>query len=296
MDRLDALRLFVRVVETASFSKAALELGFSQPVASRAIASLEAHWRSRLIHRTTRNLTLTEAGQRAYERAVAVLAESDTLESTMLMVDHQPVGLLRLSASAAFSRAELVPSIRPFLTAYPHMRVDLQIRDDRVDLVSDAIDMAFRFGDLPETGLMAQSLGIYARWLVAAPEVIDAQGLPLSPKSLAQFPTIGLHATQFGRSWPMRSQGQTETVEIQAKVSVTSGDLARELAIAGNGVALLPSFAVAEALANGTLVRILPEWSGPPLELHAIWLARQLTRKSRAYLDFVLPTLRFTRA
>ncbi|MFZ5670593.1 MAG: LysR family transcriptional regulator [Pseudomonadota bacterium] len=289
MDRLDAYRLFVRVAETGAISRAARELGLAQPAASRLLGALEARLGARLFARSTRRLTLTEAGRLALERARALLTEAEGLESAVRGLDRSPAGLLRIAASVAFGRAELLPRAAAFLDAHPLVRLDFVLRDERVDPVADAVDLTFRLGPLEDSRLTARSLGAYERRLVAAPDV--ARLAPATPQALNDLPTIDFTGLSFGRRWPLSDGRRTAEVEIAGTVRASTGEAVLDLALAGLGVALLPAFLVDPPLAEGRLAPVLAGWRGPPLALHALWAARELPRKARAFLDFIAPRL-----
>ncbi|MDP1630014.1 MAG: LysR family transcriptional regulator [Caulobacter sp.] len=291
MDRLDAWRLFVRAAETGAISRAAREMGLGQPAASRLLAGLEAGLGARLFARSTRRLTLTEAGSLALDRARALLTESEGLEAAVRGLDRSPSGLLRLSASVAFGRAVLIPCASAFLAAYPLMRLDFVLRDDRVDPVAEGVDLTFRLGALEDSRLTARRLGHYERRLVASPDWLARSGAPETPQALADGATIDFTSLGFGRRWPLSDGRRTVEIEISGQTRASSGEAVLDLALQGLGVALLPAFLVDPLLADGRLVRLLPDWSGPPLDLHAVWSARELPRKARAFLEFINPRL-----
>lgn len=287
MDRLDAYRLFVRAAETGAISRAAREMGMGQPAASRLLDGLETRLGARLFARSTRKLALTEAGRLALDRARAVLAEAEGLEAAVKGLDRTPAGLLRVAASVAFARAELIPRAAAFLDAHPLMRLDFVLKDERVDPVGDAVDLTFRLGPLEDSRLTARRLCAYERLLVAAPG-----GPALArPEDLAAVATIDLTGLGCGRRWPLSDGRRTVEVEVRGETRASSGEAVVDLAAQGLGVALLPAFAVERPLAEGRLVRVLPGWSGPPLELHALWAAKEMPRKARAFLDFIAPKL-----
>lgn len=287
MDRLDALRLFLRVAETGSFSRAARDLGVAQSAASRAVAGLEAELGARLLHRTTRSLSLTDAGQRACDHARDVVSGMEALAGAVRSAQAEPAGLLRVSASVAFARAELVPLVPDFLAAWPRVRLDLAARDDRIDPVAEGIDLAFRLGSIEDSRLTGRRLGGYARIVVAAPGFEAAHGRVSHPRDLAGVPALSLTSSAFPLRWPLTSgNGRTE-VEVMPVVRTANGEVLADLARAGLGAALVPGFLVAADLAEGRLVRLLPEWSAPPLDLTALWSGRLLPRKARVFLDFV---------
>jgi DNA-binding transcriptional LysR family regulator len=287
MDRLDAYRLFVRAADTGAISRAAREMGLGQPAASRLLDALEARLGARLFTRTTRRLALTDAGRLALNRARTLLAEADDLEAALRGLDRAPAGLLRVAASVAFGRAELIPHAGAFLDAHPQMRLDFVLKDERVDPVGEAVDLTFRLGALEDSRLTARRLGAYERWLVAAP----GGPAPLKPDDLRDGPTLDFAGIAFGRRWPLSDGRRTIEVEVRGETRASSGEAVVDLAVQGLGAAMLPSFVVAAPITEGRLVRVMSEWSGPPLEIHALWAARELPRKARAFLDFIAPRL-----
>lgn len=292
MDRLKAWKLFVRVAESGALSRAAAAFGMSQPSVSRAIADLEAAYGARLLNRTTRRLSLTEAGERAYKRALLLLEEADALEAELRVADHEPVGLLRVSASIAHARAELVPHAGAFLQQHPHIRIDFATDDARIDLVAEGVDLAFRLGALTDSSLTARGLGAYHRVLVAAPELLKRIGPIKSPTDLAGAPCLRFSTAAAPSQWSLSSDGETRAVAIDGPARASSGRVLRDLAVQGVGIAFAPCFLVRRDLESGALIRVLPDWIGPCVEAHAVWPSgRNLPRKARAFLDFIAPRL-----
>jgi DNA-binding transcriptional LysR family regulator len=291
MDRLSALRLFVRAVETASFSRAARDSGLSQPAVSRAVAALEADLGARLLQRTTRRLALTEAGQRVYVQSLRLLAEEEALVEAVAGADREPVGRLRISTSVAFAATEIAPHVEGFLARYPRMRLDVVATDARIDPVAEGVDLIFRLGDLSDSGMTGRRLGAYPRWLVAAPAVAARLPVDLAPaEQLAGRCIVFSGSAQAGRWRLTHADGATD-FEATGAVTTTNGAVVQSLAAAGAGVALMPSFAIREDLERGRLVRVLPGWQGSPLDVHALWTHRELPRKARVWLDWLAPRL-----
>lgn len=291
MDRLTALRLFLRVAESGSFSRAAAEAGVGQSVASRAVATLERELGGRLMNRTTRSLALTEAGRKVADHARTMVAEHEAMEAAVRGAEREPVGLLRVSASVAFTRAELAPHAGGFLAAFPRMRLDLMARDDRVDLIAEGVDIALRLGELEDSRLTARWLGNYPRMVVAAPGFERAHGTVASPGDLAARPAISLTSSAFPTRWPLANGRAKLEVEINPTVRTANGDVLADLARAGLGAVLAPGFLVRADLEAGRLVRLLPDWSAPPLGLWAVWHGRSLPRKARVFVDFIAQRL-----
>lgn len=287
MDRLDALALFCRVVETGSFSEAAREAGLGQPQASRAVAALEERYGARLLQRSTRRLSLTEAGARVYEQARELVQQHEGLEAALKGVDQAPVGLLRVTASVAFARAELVPHAPAFLQAFPHVKLDFHTADHRVDLVAEGVDLAFRLGEMDDSGLTAKRLGAYPRVLVASRGYLERMGAPARPQDLPAHRCVVFTTTRHRARWPLRRGRESVQADVDGDVSAASGRVISDLIRLGLGIAMVPTFLVRKGLEDGSLQRVLPEWEGPPVPLHAVWARRDLPRKARAFLDFV---------
>ncbi len=292
MDRLDALRLFVRTVETGSFTRAGHEVGVSQPQASRAVAGLEARLGARLLLRSTRRLSPTEAGQRVYEQALRLLTEESALVEVAAGADREPAGRLRVSGSVVFCEDEIAPHAGSFLEAFPRVRLDLLATDARVDLVAEGVDLALRLGGLADSGLTARRLGRYGRWMVARREVADrVSEAPDLATGLAGRSLAFTGGPQGPVRWRLRRGDDRLELEPTGRASSASAALVHRMAREGLGVALLPAFAVRRCLAEGRLVRVAPEWEGEPVELHALWSGRVLPGKARAFLDHLTPRL-----
>lgn len=291
MDRLSALRLFVRAVETGSFSRAGRDAGLSQPATSRAIAALEADLGARLLMRTTRRLSVTESGQRVYEQAQRLLDEDAALVEAAAGADREPVGRLRVSTSIAFATDEVAPHVEGFLAAFPRVRLDLAATDARVDAVAEGIDLILRLGPLNDSAMTGRRVGAYQRWLVAAPEVMATldDDAPLEDRLRGRCVTYS--GSSLGMRWRLDGPEASVSFEASGPVTAGAGSVVRSLAMAGAGVALMPSFAVRGELAGGRLVRVAPEWSGPAIDLTALWTHRELPRKARVFLDYLSPLL-----
>lgn len=280
MDRVESLRLFLRVAETGSFSRAARAEKLGQPAVSKAVAALEGAWGTRLFTRTTRRVALTEAGRRALARARAWIDAHDALDAEMRGADRDPVGLLRVSSSIAFTRAELAPHAPAFLKQYPNIKIDFATRDDRVDLIADGIDIAFRLGALADSNLTAKKLGAYRRIVVAAADAPIRK--PRQLEDLRMLPCVLFSTGARPDRWSLRAGRQQRDIEVSGRVTVTTGRLALDFVRMGQGLALLPTFLVRRDLEEGRLVHVLRDWAGAPLDLHAVWATgRDLPRSAR---------------
>lgn len=291
MDRLAALRLFVRAVETASFSRAARDSGLSQPAVSRAVAALEADLGVRLMQRSTRRLAVTEAGQRVYVQALRLLAEEDALVEAVAGADREPVGRLRISTSVAFAATEIAPHVEAFLARYPRMRLDIVATDSRIDPIAEGVDLIFRLGDLADSRMTGRRLGTYPRWLVAAPTLAGRLRSDQPPADQLAGRCIVFSGSASAGRWRLSGKDVTAEFEATGPVTTSNGAVVMSLAVAGAGVALMPSFAVRHELDRGVLVRVMPGWEGAGLDLHALWSHRELPRKARVWLDYLATRL-----
>jgi DNA-binding transcriptional LysR family regulator len=295
LDRIDAMRLFVRVADSGSFSRAALDLDLGQPTVSRRIQDLEAALGATLFQRTTRALSLTEAGERFYNRAIDILAEFDAAEAEARGLEHEPVGLLRLSCAASMGRLVIGPLVPEFLGLYPHVKIDLMLDDTYTDLVGEGVDLAFRMGVLQDSSLMAKKLGEAPRALWAAPSYLKKAGTPSRPEELSNHLTL-IFRNVSQTVWTLKNGGETVEVPVEGRFKSSSGEILLQGAVAGQGVMLGPNWLVREAAARGDLVRILPDWTGTPTPLHAVWSAGKLRGKAKLFIDHVEAKIDFASA
>ena len=292
MDRIDAMRLFIRVADAGSFSKAASDVGLGQPTVSRRIQDLEASLDAALFLRTTRSLSLTEAGERFYKRAGDILAEFDDAEAEARGLDHEPVGLLRISCVSSMARLVIGPRIASFMKQYPHVRVDVLTDDAYTDLVGEGVDLAFRIGTLVDSSLMAKKVGEAPRALWAAPDYLQARGTPLHPRDLAQHDAVLFRQTATNE-WVLSRDGETVSVKVDGRFKASSGDLLLQAAQNGLGLFLSSSWLVSDCVNDGSLVRVMPEWTATPSPIHCVWTSGKLRGKAKLFADHIADALRF---
>lgn len=292
MDRIDAMRLFIRVADAGSFSKAASDLGLGQPTVSRRIQDLEASLDATLFLRTTRSLSLTEAGDRFYKRAADILAEYDDAEAEARGLDHEPVGLLRISCVSSMARLVIGPRIASFMKMYPHIRVDVLTDDTYTDLVGEGVDLAFRIGTLVDSSLMAKKVGESPRSLWAAPEYLAARGTPQHPHDLAEHDAVLFRQTATNE-WALSRDDETINVKVDGRFKASSGDLLLQAAQSGLGLFLAASWLVSDCVNDGSLVRVMPEWSAAPSPVHCVWTSGKLRGKAKLFADHIADALRF---
>jgi DNA-binding transcriptional LysR family regulator len=288
------LQFFAAVVVNRGFSAAARALGLPKSRISRRVALLEERLGVRLLDRTTRGLGLTQVGQQVFEHARAAVIEAEAAEEAALRMQAEPRGLVRLSCPLGLQRAIAAP-LAGFLAAHPQLRLECIITNQRVDLIHEGIDVAIRVRERLDTDadLQMKRIGVSRRILVASPALLAKQGEPKTPEELGNFPI--LHQEQQGGSvWRLTAEnGDIRNVAIEPRLATGSFDLLIAAASQGAGIALLPAARCREALASGTLVRVLPGWSGIDGILHLVFASRRgMLPAVRAVIDFAAAALK----
>ena len=288
MDLVAGIRVFVAAVETGSFSGAAARLGISPKLASKYMAELEARLGAQLLHRTTRRLGMTAAGERLIGRAPDWLDLLDEMTGDLRETGRGLSGMLRVSAPVTFGELFVQPMLRRFRSPHPDLEIDLRLSDRFVDLAAEGIDVAIRIGRLDDSALIARKLGQSSLLLVAAPDYLAGRGAPQRLDDLAGHVCIRDTNLRGDGAWPLTEQGVTRRIAVSGHYLVNSARTARDLAVSGEGIALCPDYVVREDLASGRLLHVLAGSSGPLLDIHALHLGqRRLARRTRALLDFL---------
>lgn len=286
----EAWAIFARVAELGSFSAAADELAVSKATVSKAVSRLEQRLGTPLFHRSSRKLSLTESGALAQERAGALLAEGEAIEEAISERGAAPRGLVRLAAPMSFGIAHLGPILPLFHQAYPDVTVDLQLSDERIDLIEQGFDVALRIGQLEDSALKARRLFPVCLPIVGAPSLLDRLGRPEHPRDLLRYPAfVYTHMRSPGR-WHFRHRDEGElTIEVKGPIRTNNGDVLLDALIAGSGIAIMPDFLVWQCLADGRLEQILPDWStGPVSALHVVTPPTALRpARVKALIDFL---------
>lgn len=289
MDTLDAMRVFVAVVERNGFSAAAEALGVSTAGVTRQVAALEKRLSTRLLHRTTRRVSPTSAGAAYYAQCVRLLAEFDALEASIGAQALEPSGTLRINAPVSWGIARLGPLLAGYRQRYPQVELDLALSDRLVDMVEEGYDVALRITREPSPALIARQLGQARITLCAAPAYLAARGTPSTPQELAAHDCLGYSYWASGNQWPLQGPGGEVRVMVNSILQANNGDVLREAAIAGMGVILQPDFLLEQALADGRLVRVLPDWEVPPIGIFAVYTSRShLAPKVRSFIDYLV--------
>ena len=289
MDRLAAIEAFVRVAECGSFSKAAERLHSSKSVVSRQVGALEAELGARLLHRTTRALTLTEAGRSYFEQAVRILADLAEANASVGQLQAAPRGRLRVSAPMSFGFLHLAPAVPDFLDRFPDVEIELAMNDRYVDLVDEGFDMAVRIGKLEDSSLVARKLAPARRTICAAPAYVQRRGIPASPDDLKAHECLCYSNVGLSQEWRFaRSDGRPWPVEVRGRLHANNGDALRAAALRGFGLAVLPSFLVGRDFQSGALVSVLDAFMAQDSAVYAVYpQARHLSPKVRAFVDFL---------
>lgn len=279
---------FVQVVEGRSFSTAARALGLTRSAVSRQVAGLEDRLGVRLLNRTTRRLSLTEAGAVYHEHCARILAEVQEAERAVMDLDEAPRGLLRINAPMSFGFGHLGPAVAGFAAAHPALKVELTLDDRVVDLVGEGYDLAIRIADLPPSTLVARRLAPCRRVLCAAPAYLQRAGRPQRPEDLARHACLGYSYLATGNDWRFRGRDGPITVRIDPILSANNGDVLGQMAVAGLGIMLAPTFIAGDDLRAGRLVRLLDDWLEADTGIYAVYPhTRHLSPKVRATVDYL---------
>lgn len=291
MNRFVAMEAYVRVVERGGFSAAAQELRISRAMVSRHVQDLETHLGARLLHRTTRKVSLTEAGRVYYERSAHLLQELSAADSEVGELHARPRGTLRVNGPVVFGVRHLAPLVAEYMAAYPEVNIELTLNDRTVDLVEEGFDMAVRIGALGDSSLMARRLAPCRLVVVASPAYLARHGTPMVPEELSRHDCIRYMFGEGGDVWNFRGpQGQV-AVRVQGRLRTNNGDAMRIAALQGAGLAVVPTFIVSDELLSGALVTVLAGWRGADeFAVHAVYPpGRNPSAKLRSFIDFLVP-------
>lgn len=290
MDRLATMEAFARVAETKSFSEAARRLRSSKSLVSRQVADLEGHLGVRLFHRTTRALTLTEEGGAYLAQVTRILAEIEEADQAVSQTRAAPRGRLKVSAPMSFGILHLARAVPLFMAKYPEVELDLNLNDRYVDLVDEGLDLSIRVGRLNESSMVARKLADLRMILCASPAYLAAQGRPQTPEDLKSHRCLCYSTNTLTPEWRLqRRDGTPWPLPIKAHLHANNGDVLRVAALAGSGIAFLPSFIVGADLQAAMLVSILTEYVPEDVGIYAVYPhSRHLSPKVRAFIDFLV--------
>jgi DNA-binding transcriptional LysR family regulator len=289
MDKLEAMNAFAKVVAAGSYAEAARRLGLTRSAVSKAVMELEQIFGARLLDRTTRRVTPTEAGLAYYERVASILADVEETELQISRLHEEPRGVLKVNAPMSFGILYLGDAIAEFMARYPELRLELVLNDRFIDPLEEGVDVTIRIGSLSDSSLIARRLAPARRALVAAPAYLAHHGTPETPADLINHRCLAYGHMAAVHRWQLLQEGQVVNVQISAALCSNNGEVLRAAALAGNGIANLPTFLVGPDIAAGQLIPVLT--ATPPTELGIFALYapnRYLAAKTRVFIDFLV--------
>lgn len=293
MDIIAAIRVFVRVVETGSFSAVARETNSSQPNVSKTIAQLEQHLAARLLQRTTRKLTVTDEGQRFYDHAGRVLEAVAEAEGAVGRRHVAPFGLLRMASPVVFGRLHVVPRLPRFLARYPDLQIDLTMNDGFTDLVGEGIDLALRVGEIDDPGLVARRVGVTRRVIVAAPDYLERCGRPQQPEDLSRHDCIVYTRLASGDIWHFGGLTGDIALRVAGRFRVNNSEGVREAVLLGLGIGVVPIWLFRDEIANGEVELLLTDYEPRRLPMNVVYPSRRfVSPRVRAMIDFLAEEFR----
>jgi DNA-binding transcriptional LysR family regulator len=289
VDRVTSLSVFAKVVELSSFAAASRHFGLSPAMVSKHIQALEERLGARLLNRTTRRVSPTEAGRAFYERATRILADLDEAEQAASALQATPRGLLRLNGPLSFGVRHLAPAIADYLAASPEAEIDVTLSDRVVDLVDEGFDLAIRIARLADSSLIARRIAPCRIVACAAPSYLKMHGAPRRPADLAAHNCLGYSYAALRNEWRFAGPDGVESVRVAGRLNANNGDVLRLAALRGAGIVIQPSFLVGDDLASGALVPILPGYVPDELVIQAVYPhSRHLSVKVRSFVDFLI--------
>jgi DNA-binding transcriptional LysR family regulator len=293
MDRMAAMEAFVLVVDTGSFSAAARRLKVGQPAVSKLVAHLEERLGVKLLVRTTRGLTATEAGLNYYERARRSIEEADEAESAARGAGTSLTGKLRVAAAVAFARIHLMPRLPEFLGRHPDLEIDVVLDDRNIDLVQEGIDVALRMGRLTDSRLTARRIASGPHIVVGTPSYFARAGEPREPSGLAAHDAVIYDQGGGGADWTFQRDGEEIAVTLKGRLRVSAAEGVRAAVLANAGIAIASEWMFAPEIADGTVKVVLQDWELPRIDLWAVSPAgRTATFKARTFTQFVQEVMR----
>lgn len=287
MDRLGAMETFVYVVETGSFSAAARRLNIGQPAVSKTIAQLETRLSVRLLLRSTRGLTPTEAGLAFFDRAKRAIEEANEADNAARGAAGGLTGNLRICAAVTFGRQHIVPQLGPFLEQNPELNIDLMLDDRNINLVEEGVDIALRMGTLIDSGLTARKIAQCRRVVAGTPQYFEQHGKPACPADLSKHQAV-VYTLGGGANWQFQKSGEEHPVIISGRIRVNAAEGLRESVLAHLGLTMASEWMFAPELASGAVVEVMSDWTLPNQDLWAVFpTGRMASAKARAFADYV---------
>lgn len=290
MDQIQAMRIFVRVVEAGTFTRAADSLSLPKATVTKHVQALEERLRVKLLNRTTRRVTVTPDGAAYYDRTVRLLTDLDDIEASMTNARANPRGRLRIDVGTSVAQLLIIPHLAEFHARYPDIQVDLGVSDRTVDLIGDNVDCVIRGGELSDQSLVARRIGNLEFITVAAPDYLERKGTPTHPLEIEEkHASVIYFSPQSGRHYPLEFRRGDESIDVTGpyQLSVNEANAYVTSIVAGLGIGQITSWQAQRQLASGTLVQLLPEWTQPLLPVYVVYPPnRHLSAKVRAFVDW----------
>ena len=289
MTDLNEVLVFARVAQLGSFSKAARSMDMPVSTVSRRVSDLEANLGVVLMHRTTRKLSLTQAGSHLFEHCAFHLQGIEEALVALNQERGEPDGALRITVPVALGQSPFVDLVSAFVKRYPKVTVELVVTNRHVDLIADNVDLAVRFGGLKESSAIARRLGVSRRWLVAAPEYLKRKSAPKEPRDLADHRCILFHGEHREAQWDLQSERRKVSTKVSGGISGSDFNTVYEFALRGHGIALLPQAYCVHAEKTKTLTRVLPAWTSGATPVYAVYPSRRfMPVRMKVFLEQLL--------
>jgi DNA-binding transcriptional LysR family regulator len=289
MDKLEAMNALVKVVASGSYAEAARRLGLTRSAVSKGVMELEQMLGARLLDRTTRRVTPTEAGLAYYERCMAILAQVEETEAQVSRLHDEPKGILKVNGPMSFGALYLGKAVADFMIRYGDLKVELTLTDRFIDPLEEGADITVRIGTLTDSSLIARRIAPARMVLVASPDYLKKHGMPHAPADLINHRCLSYGHTTSMQRWHLTEKGQPISVSIGSCLSSNNGDALRDAAVKGIGITSLPTFIVGEDIAAGRLKIVLPDNRPADLTIHALYAPnRYLAAKTRVFIDFLV--------
>lgn len=288
MDRLNGMHTFVEVVQSGSFTAAAEKMRLSRAQVSKSVMQLESHLGTRLLNRTTRRISLTEVGRIYFERCKAILKEIEEVESIAGDQATKPHGTLKLGVPTSFGMLHLNEAIPKFIKQYPEVQVELSLSDRFIDVVAEGFDLVIRIAELEDSSLIARKMAPCKRLFCASPEYLSQSGTPINPQELIHHQCLVYSNEARPEFWEIEGPEGPESIKVNGPMCADNGDALKAAAVAGLGIALVPTFIVGPDLASGRLQQVLPDYCPPEISIYAVFPShRYLSAKVRTFIDFL---------
>ena len=288
MDKLNAISIFCKVIETQSFTLAAKQQNISVAMASKLVSQLEEHLKTRLLQRTTRKIMPTEAGMMYYQRCQGILLDLDEADSSITHLTSSLQGNLLISVPRDFGLLFIVPNLPLFIAKHPNLHVEIEFNDKKIDLVAEGYDLALRIGYMADSSLVSRKISTTTLHFAASQSYLEANGIPQTPDDLEYHNGLLYKNAMNHVNWVGSRINQTQRFKIQSKVVSNSGLALLEMAKAGLGIVNLPRFIIGQSLEKGELIEVFPEYKQQKLEIHVVYPNRRhLPIKVRAFIEFL---------